>query len=114
MQARLPLQKFIKLLLLVLSCCSLSCQSAQEREAQLKKQREEKIWSADEIRSLNRSAYSRVLSTLGEPDEKTWWNPGFGVVQYRNIQIRSAISGDVAKYTLVLTIRENRVTELTL
>jgi hypothetical protein len=95
----------------LLLLATVACQSPQEREAQLKKNRMEKIWSAREIESLPGTPYTDLLARFGEPDKKNWWNPGFGTVTYDSIKVRSAINGEVKAYGLLLTIRENAVTD---
>jgi hypothetical protein len=89
----------------------LACQTPEERQADLKKSRMERVWSVSSIKSLKGTTYPSLLDILGEPSQKKWYNPGFGVVVYDSLKIRSEINGDVRLYSIILTFREHVVTE---
>jgi len=96
------------LILLVFS----GCKFEQQRQAELKASRLERVWSASAIDSLKGMHRRALLSELGDPERENWYGPEYGTLVYDSLQLNLDANSRAKRQSIMITIRDNHVAEV--
>jgi hypothetical protein len=88
------------------------CTSAEQREADLKKSRLERIWTTASFDSLKGMHYQKILGRMGQPERDNWYAPDFGTLVYDSLQTRLDPNAGVRIQSIMVTIRKYHVAEV--
>lgn len=96
----------------VLLMGAFGCTPAEQREADLKKIRLEKVWTTASLDSLKGMHYKKLLGSMGQPERDNWYAPDFGTLVYDSLRTRLDPNAGVRSQTIVVTIRNYHVAEI--
>jgi hypothetical protein len=109
LSARTSLRSTIPILFLL---AFFGCKTEQQREAELKFSRLEKVWTSGAIDSLKGIHRRTLIGELGEPERENWYAPEYGTLVYDSLQLKLDPSNRAKRQSIMITIRDNHVTEV--
>jgi len=90
----------------------LGCKSETQREAELKVNRLERVWSAGAIDSLKGMHRRALLGALGDPEKENWYGPEYGTLVYDSLQLKLDPGSRAKRQSIMITIRDNHVADV--
>jgi hypothetical protein len=90
----------------------LGCKSEQQRQADLKVSRMERVWTAGGIDSLKGMHRRTLIGELGEPERENWYGPEYGTLVYDSLQLKLDSATAMKKQSIMITIRDNHVVDV--